>query len=504
MRNQVVKYNGITVRYQHHILLENFSFAVSRGEHWALVGPSGSGKSVLLDALAGKLPISKGQAAYPLLDEVVREQQQEDPLFNRSRLIGYVSARHGFRTHSNTTEFYYQQRFDSSHLDDIPTVEAYLQAIVAPTASEVWTYGYVTERLHLEHLLGKHLIKLSNGETRRLLIGAALLQNPLLLLLDNPFAGLDVAAREELNHLLQEIARSGITLLMATSPAEVPEAVTHVAVLERGILVQQTSRAKFMTSGFKLPVPGEIATGELRELLSLRPYSTYEVVVGMQQVNIRYGENLILDNVNWTVRQGERWALLGHNGAGKSTLLSLINGDNPQAYANKIVLFDKVKGKGLSIWDIKKQIGYVSPELFQYFPAGSTCLEVIESGFYDSLGLMRASEAANAALALRWMHLLEIDAYAAHHFRSVPASIQRLCLLARALAKNPPLLILDEPCQGLDARQQQHFKQVVEAICASSRTTLIYVSHYQQELPASITHTLKLQNGSVRSKLVVA
>jgi len=189
--------------------------------------------------------------------------------------------------------------------------------------------------------------------------------------------------------------------------------------------------------------------------------------------------------------------LTGHNGAGKSTLLSLINGDNPQAFANKIILFDQLKGSGESIWEIKKKIGYVSAELFQYFPTGSTCHQVIESGFDDTLGLFRVSNKSKAEASLSWIKLLRIEDYAAKVFRNVPISVQRIALLARAMVKCPVLLILDEPCLGLDFAQQQHFKNLIEEICSISDLSLIYVSHYQEEMPSCITHSINLEHGKV-------
>jgi len=204
-----------------------------------------------------------------------------------------------------------------------------------------------------------------------------------------------------------------------------------------------------------------------------------------------------LHDVDWQVLPGERWALLGPNGAGKSTLLSLVNGDNPQAYANDIVLFNKKRGTGESIWDIKSKIGFVSPELHQYFPTDNSCLQVIESGYYDTLGLFRPSQKVKADTALSWMQALEIDKYARMLLKNIPASAQRLCLLARALIKNPALLIFDEPCQGMDEHQQLHFKNIVNTICDLSDVTLIYVTHYQQEIPDSVTKVLRLDKGMV-------
>ena len=217
----------------------------------------------------------------------------------------------------------------------------------------------------------------------------------------------------------------------------------------------------------------------------------------MDKVHIQYGDKVILDDVNWELKTGDRWALLGPNGAGKSTLLSLINGDNPQAYANNIILFDKKRGTGESIWDIKKKIGFVSPELHQYFPTDNSCLQVIESGYYDTLGLFRPSNKERAGVALRWMKALEIDQYARTLLKNIPASAQRLCLLARALIKNPSLLIFDEPCQGMDDHQQLHFKNLIDTICSLSNVTLIYVTHYQHEIPNSVDKVLRLDKGKV-------
>jgi molybdate transport system ATP-binding protein len=217
----------------------------------------------------------------------------------------------------------------------------------------------------------------------------------------------------------------------------------------------------------------------------------------MSKVNIRYGDKLILADINWRIKQGERWALLGPNGAGKSTLLSLINGDNPQAYANDIILFDKKRGTGESIWDIKKKTGFISPELYQYFPADSSCLQAIESGYYDTMGLFRPTDKAKATCALQWMKVLEIDQYARQLLKNIPASAQRLCLLARAMVKSPALLILDEPCQGMDDHQISHFKALIDTICQQTNVTLIYVTHYAEHIPDSVNKVLKLEGGLV-------
>ena len=498
MNNQIiVSFKGVTVRSHNQTIFEDLNFSVKKGEHWALVGSSGSGKSALLEAITGKLNISKGEFNHPLLDEHVQCRIDKQPLFTWQHLVGEVAPKHHFRNLSNTSNFYYQQRFNSSDSEDTETVEQYLSGMKSQVAEGAWTYDRVVEKLNLLPLKNKHLIKLSNGETKRLLIASALIMNPGLLILDNPFTGLDINTRNDFNNLNTEIVESGISIIMATSPKEIPDAITHVAIMDRGKITASMVKQDFRPEDLKFLAIPPIDNKELKDLLSLSQQIVYDTIVGMEDIVIRYGDKTILDHVNWQIKQGERWALLGPNGAGKSTLLSLINGDNPQAYANKIVLFDRSRGSGESIWDIKKKTGFVSPELFQYFPTDNSCAQVIESGFYDTLGLFRLSDPAKAEIAKRWMRLLEIEQSSSKLFKNVSASIQRLCLLARALVKNPPLLIFDEPCQGLDAHQQEHFKQIIDEICNYSNTTLIYVSHYQHEIPASVNHTLKLDNGKV-------
>jgi molybdate transport system ATP-binding protein len=488
MAQPLVSLQHITVRSITNTIFTDLNFTVNKGENWALIGESGSGKSALLHTIAGNLNVANGEVAYNFPNKVKGESHKKQ--------IALVEPRHHFKNLSNTTEFYYQQRFNSFDSEDSLTVEQYLSAI--PHASAVyWTYDKTVALLNLKHLLDKQLIKLSNGETKRLLIAAALIKSPQLLLLDNPLTGLDVQTRQEFNAIIKDITTSGITIIMATSPYEVPDGITHIALLKNGIISQTLTKDEYTPELVVNKDDDQIDKEELRSLLADQAITPYQQIINMRNVHVQYGDIVILDNINWDVKPGDRWALLGHNGAGKSTLLSLINGDNPQAYANDIVLFDKKRGTGESIWDIKKKIGFVSPELHQYFPTDNSCLQVIESGYYDTLGLFRKSSPAKAEIVLRWMKALEIDKYARVLLKNIPASAQRLCLLARALIKNPDLLIFDEPCQGMDTHQQQHFKKLIDTICSMSKVTLIYVTHYQHEIPDSVDKVLKLEKGRV-------
>ena len=212
----------------------------------------------------------------------------------------------------------------------------------------------------------------------------------------------------------------------------------------------------------------------------------------MRHITVRYGNAVILRDINWTVRAGESWALLGPNGSGKTTLLSLILGDHPQVYSNDVTVFGRPRGNGESVWEIKRHIGWVSPELHVHFNDSISCFEVVASGFYDTVGLFQAPSSRQRALARRWLAQFQLLEFAPRPLFSLSAGLQRTVLLARALVKNPRLLILDEPCQGLDAAHRAFFVRAVDALIRAGSVTAIYVTHRPDEIPSSIKRVLRL------------
>jgi molybdate transport system ATP-binding protein len=482
----------ITVRYLDKTLFNTLSWQINKGEQWAITGPGGSGKTALLNTILGKFNIINGSIHHHFYDDYCRHHTITDPWFNYRNLVAMVGHHHTFRNLSNTTtDFYYQQRFNSMDADNSPTVMEYLEITELPA---------LVQPLRIAPLMEKRLIKLSNGETRRVMIARALLQQPQLLMLDNPYIGLDVQARKDFSRMINEIINGGATVLLATTPHEIPEHITHVLTLENGAITGKYTRSEFI----RLPLPApaaislpEMETDKITALVQNSHNSQFETIVRMEDIHIKYGENTILNGINWTVKPNDKWALLGPNGAGKSTLLSLVNGDNPQAYANKLWLFDRKRGSGESIWDIKKKIGFVSPELHQYFTSRDNCLQVVCSGFSDVIGSTKPATAGQQQVARDWMSVLDIAVYETTPFKQVPESAQRLTLLARALVKNPPLLIFDEPCQGLDAQQKLHFKKVIEQLCAHMPVTLIFVTHYEEELPDCVDKFIRLNKGKM-------
>ena len=193
------------------------------------------------------------------------------------------------------------------------------------------------------------------------------------------------------------------------------------------------------------------------------------------------------------MRNGEHWALTGENGAGKSTLLSLVCADHPQAYANDIVLFDHRRGSGESIWDIKKNIGYISPEMHRSFLRDYPAIDIVASGMSDSIGLFRKATEDARQKAEFWMNIFGVAQYKDTSFLKLSSGEQRLVLLARTFIKDPSLLILDEPLHGLDLKNRRMVKDIIETFCQRKNKTLIMVTHYREEFPACIDHEIFLK-----------
>jgi molybdate transport system ATP-binding protein len=465
-----VAFNGIDI-------LKNINLTIQPGEQWAIVGKSGSGKTTLAHALSGKV-FHSGTVSFHL------------PNHTHAHRILLIEQQHHFKNRSNTSDFYYQQRYNSSDAEDTATVQEVLQPLISTSPAGNWV-----EQLHLTHVLNEPLIQLSNGENKRLQLAKALFLDPAVLIMDNPFVGLDAEGRQTLHRIIDTIVANGISIILITPPQELPGCITHVAVLENGRLVKAGKKAaiKFSEPALHGGLPAET----IKKLKASGENNHFTTAVKMVNVTIRYGEKIILNNINWEVKKGECWSISGPNGAGKSTLLSLVTADNPQAYANELYLFDQRRGSGESIWDIKRRIGFVSPELHLYFDRGTSCFDVIASGLFDTIGLFRQLAAAQKEQVLDWIQLLQLSAVQHRPLFQLSLGQQRMVLLARALVKNPPLLILDEPCQGLDEEQVSYFKVLINQLCETFNTTLLYVSHYSKDWPDCITHAAVLENGKM-------
>ncbi len=446
----VARVTRLSASYGPHEVLKDISFELFANDCLAIVGPMGSGKTTLAKALSGRL-FRKGEVWF------------------QGSFVLYVEQQHHFKNRSNISEFYLQQRFNSSDSDDSYTVREEL--------GELDVADYVT-MFKLDGLLDKPLLQLSNGENKRLQIVKALGQRPDWLLLDNPYLGLDVGGRSVLSAGLSQLHAQGIRFILFLSGGDIPEFVNRIYTLRRDVPVVPKLKFDVNSEVFSTSVqPGELEDSP---------------IVTLRNVTIRYGVKTILDQFSWVINRGERWVLKGPNGAGKSTLLSLITADNPQSYSQDITLFGRKRGTGESIWDIKRNIGYVSPEMHLYFKETGTSFAVVASGLFDLLGVTRKvneqqSRQVDACLAMFGLGYLRD-----RPFQTLSTGEQKMILIARAFVKNPPLLILDEPCQGLDPEQVEVLKDVINAIAASSDMTLIFVSHYAEDVPSCVKNTKAL------------
>ncbi|MVM29583.1 ATP-binding cassette domain-containing protein [Spirosoma sp. HMF4905] len=466
----LIELNKLTVQRSGRTRIRELTFQLNSGECWAVIGPTGSGKSTFLQALAGQFHAGTATLSRRVPTEFVSFKEES----SRFSYSGY----------------FYQQRYqatmsDSSEGSDpaynsIPTLRSFLQLTDSPESLAL------VDRLGLTPILDRAFIKLSNGQTRKARIGKALLRHPSVLLLDNPFVGLDAVFRAELTNWLGDLTKHGLTLVLVTEPDDIPSFITHIADLENGQIRWAGPKENYTAEATSWP---EITPPVLN---TAAPITDFQEAFRLRNVTVRYGDTIILDGLDWAVRAGERWALFGPNGAGKSVLLSLLYGDHPQAYSNDVSVFGHRRGKsGESIWDVKRRIGFVSPELHLYFPQGLSARQVALTGLTDTLtppnrvAPETEVDLTNLFAYFKLSHLIDCS------FGTLSAGEQRLILLVRAFLKNAPVLLLDEPFQAIDSFHVQLARQLIDSFIDK---TILFVTHNKHELPESIDqiYTIKV------------
>ena len=459
--------------------LQAVSFSLNDNENLVVTGASGSGKTTLAKVLCGQLFWS---------GELKTDYSPHADLLPKAV---YVEQRYIIKNRSNTIDGYYQQRYNSADNEDSYTVAEELKFI----SDDEKRIDFLLNELSVAYIKDKPLLQLSSGEHKRFQIIKSLLKPAQLLVLDEPFVGLDTACRKKLNAILTAVSNAGTKLVIITGAHHpFPDCATHVLELAKGKQKCFVKKEDY--------VIGQDAVTHAFDSFALplqKSGLNFENAIWMKNVTVKYNDKIILDNICWQVRKGERWLLKGENGAGKSTLMSLVAADNPQAYANEIYLFDKRRGSGESIWDIKKNIGFVSPELVAFFDRSISCFDTVASGYYDTIGLYKKLSKEQIRHVQEWLEALNITNLAQKRLAEVSAGMQKLFLLIRTLIKNPALLILDEPCQGLDESQTEAFVKLVDDICAQTDATLVYISHYANESPRCISQILELEKGKQKN-----
>jgi molybdate transport system ATP-binding protein len=467
----MLEWKDCTFKISDNLNLNLKNFSIYNDSFVTIVGTNGSGKTSFARALANELKLIQGTTPTNLKVATISFEKQIELI---------------------------EQDFKLRNTDIESELVGLTPFIMFKKVTNDLNYVYhLCNLLNFTHVLNKSYHLLSSGEGRKALIIEALLKRPELLVLDAPFDGLDIQAREDLKALLKTIYNSGTPIIVIVNRFdEIHESSNYLGIimslelskfgLKEEILndkiVHQLSHYEHLPKIYTLPqAPTDCTDLTNRD----------EPMVIMQDVTVKYGNHIVLNKLNLTIQPYTHWQFSGPNGCGKSTILSLITGDNPQSYGNDITLFGIKRGSGESIWDIKKHIGYVSPALHLEYRVNTSVLNVVLSGYFDSIGLYEQPGDEKISLALAWLKLLGLKHEANSSFKSLSFGQQRLILIIRALVKHPPLLILDEPLQGLDSISRELVRRFIEFFIKNGKTQVLFVSHHSEDAPKGITDSLE-------------
>lgn len=497
-------------------------FCLGAGEHIAIMGPNGGGKSCLIDMITGKNILMQGTLAYDFGPDVKPTAYGNIVQLTFEDALGSVEK-----------PYYFQQRFNSQDRDESPLVMTVLKRAMATgnvtatglSADEARMAGHgltedearaagseddseflqnpLLDTFMMRHLLQKRMVLLSSGEMRRYQLFKYLIKKPRVLIVDNPFIGLDAPMRDQLSEFFQKLVDSQeVQIIMILSMLDsVPPFMTHVVTVDNMQVGEKQTREEYLAQqpDYTCQLTSELHQAILdlpvHEVANLtQDGSVTDEIISIRNLSLPLPDTdrVLYNGLNWTVRRGEKWALQGRNGAGKSTLLSLICADHPAAYACDISLFGRRRGTGESIWEIKKHIGFVSPEFHRAYKENRPAIDIVASGLHDSVGLYKRPRPDQVDTCLFWMRVFGIDHLRDRMFLTLSSGEQRLCLLARAFVKDPALLILDEPLHGLDTYRRNLVRDVIATFCQRPDKTLIMVTHYVEELPGEISKCLTL------------
>lgn len=479
---------NLHARLNEHKDLHIEKWQMQRGEFWAIAGTNGSGKSVItrlmspsflskrnIDLLSGEI-----DSGYRHVLNVSFEAQSE--MIDRERYLDETDI--------------------TNEPDPGTLVKEYLN-----TADE--RCHELAAALGITHLYDQGLRSLSTGETRKVMLTRVLtdarLNDPdTLVVLDEALDGIDKHSRKIISNILEEYRQQGLNiLLVANRLSELPEAVTHIAFMHD---------LRLLTAGDKHQVLNASAVQHLMHFdsESLRvPQSDKtslvlednEPLAEIRNGKVSYGDDVIFDEVNWRIETGDNWVIQGPNGCGKTTLLQLISGDHPQCYSNNIRQFGIQRGSGESIWEIKQHIGLISASSQWEYRVKTNVISTVLSGLFDSIGLYNRVDDYQRQLAMEWLALINLQSKANEPLHSLSYGEQRMVLIARAMIKQPPLLILDEPCQGLDEVNRAMVLSLISRLSKQKKFTFLYVTHHEDEILPSFKHHLSFDNSGNVSKV---
>ena len=517
------------------VKLPRLDWEMKSGEAWLVIGPNGGGKAEFIKGLEGQLEISPNELTVEQLSS--GETALYSSAFSQKGSIAIVSLEKAAslieeerqRDESEIMDKEDEGRTGRQYICEVLGGSSKKGAPLPPIASRLETMPQI-KLCGVEKILDRGLRYMSTGEIRRTLLCRALLSGAGLLILSDPFAGLDAESRRILLEFFNTIAKRQLTLAdsgnaggtSSTSSGfpriilsmerwhEIPDAINRVVEFTEKKISFCGSRDEYekiveASRQKRLAEREEQKKSFLAELNKIRENNKAlsesinntplpPSLIKFEDVNVGWGDHHVLVNLNWEVKPGVHWLLRGPNGSGKTTILELITGDNMQVFREKVSLFGKRRGSGETIWDIKKQLGIVSYRLHvEYRMVGGTELQdVIISGFHDSIGLYEQATDFETAAAHEWLKLAGFQGREHQTFSSLSYGEQRAVLIIRAAVKTPRVLILDEPCHGLDENYRQKIFDLLETIADTGTTTLLHVTHDPAEVLECEKHILEL------------
>ncbi len=473
--------SNLTVKLNTPLTADVGSLCLAPGQHTVITGVNGSGKSVLAAVLAGQGKVQHGERLIEGTVGWVSIAQQQ----------AIVAAE--------------RSKDDADILDVLPTPSSardiIFQGTAAPSDRQVSELNRLSKVFGIHQLLERDFVALSSGETRKVLLVQQLLRKPDWLVLDEPFDGLDVQAAEAFSHLLSTLKQDCTLILVVNRQSEIPYWAQRLLFMNAGKIVWQIQATQLNDEALQplrqilhiqqsvTSLPGTDATSSAPAL----PEQDAPLVT-LRNGSVAWGDNIVFEKLDWTINQGEHWQIIGPNGSGKTCLLTLITGDNPLCYSNDLNVFGFQRGTGESIWQIKQYLGIVSNSFHLQYRVNCSAFDVVCSGFYDSIGLYQSPTEQQRKLVTQWLETIALVNDAKTPFQSLSYGDQRLLLIARAMVKHPSLLILDEPCNGLDDINRHKVLSMLDLLARTGNTTLLYVNHHGEDAIASISRCLDMRD----------
>ncbi|MGH8174674.1 MAG: ATP-binding cassette domain-containing protein [Steroidobacter sp.] len=518
----LIELSHCSLIFDGHAVLDDVSFVLRRGERWVLVGPNGSGKTMLLKMLRGDVwptptdgnasdaeqgSANGAGAGMRRSDRRYHfDAEVSDQPAGIKRRIAYVGperqdkyVRYGWNL--SVAEVVTTGLFD----EDIP--------LTTPTRSERERVMRTLRRFGLRGLRMRRMLTLSYGQRRLVLVARAYASDARVLLLDEVFNGLDARTKEKLRRGLEQTRGGHDWVVTSHRPKELPVNVTHIARMERGRIIEMgpgrgawgagrnkkgeglgargSGQSKMASAAYRMGVVKKTFVTHFRSDLSPAPQAPRPFIVIRNATLFRDYRPVIRD-LNWTVQRGEHWAVLGANGSGKSTLLSLIYGDLHPALGGQIERAGQSSGARIETW--KHRVGWLSPELQADHFRATTIEEIVISGRYASVGLNEPPTRTDRVIARRWLKIFGLEQLRERGPRQVSYGQMRLALIARAMVNDPELLLLDEPCAGLDSEVRARVLALVEQL-AHHGTQIMIAVHDPDDIAPSVSKVLRIGRG---------